>query len=174
MKSTLITAILEEMTVYEIEKTLDDLGLSYERGGDREYPDLTISGADFGNELVAFDIKTCRLKGVNSISGFTLGSRAGYFRNPDVKMRGCKRPYNEFTRHVIVGLIYKWEPAESSVNMVDIRYVVVAEKWRLASKSTGTGTTKHIGSVRDLDRILRKEGDFQSIDDFEYYWRNYD
>ncbi|MGY5871802.1 MAG: type II restriction endonuclease [Candidatus Thorarchaeota archaeon] len=173
-KSTLVTAILEELVVTELERVLNNHSLSYERGGDREYPDLTISGKALGEEVIALDVKTCRKTSKNKISRFTLGSYVGYFRKPDSIEKGCKRRYSDFTKHLIVGLIYEWYPEKKGVDMVIIQHYIVAEKWKLASKVAGSGNTQHIGSVTDLDRILKKNGDFTKIEEFKEYWRAYE
>jgi len=51
--------------------------------------------------------------------------------------------------------------------------IIVHEKWKLASKSTGTGTTTAIGSVHDIDKIIKGKGAFKSKEEFLEYWRNY-
>ena len=57
--------------------------------------------------------------------------------------------------------------------MVSIVDVIVQEKWRIASKSTGTGTTKHIGSIRDIDDLKNGNGPFKTREEFEVFWRNF-
>ena len=57
--------------------------------------------------------------------------------------------------------------------MISNIQVVIQEKWRLASRSTGTGTTTAIGSIKDISRIIKGQGDFKNEKEFLNYWRNY-
>ncbi len=86
------------------------------KGDPREYPEITRGG--FGDKKIAIDIKTARRIGKNRISGFTLGSFAGYFLYPKKRMVGCKFPYGEFEEHWIIGFIYSWNPDADSLHMV--------------------------------------------------------
>jgi len=107
----------------------------------------------------------------NRISGFTVGSFAGYFLHPEKKMPGCKFPYGEFDEHWIIGFIYTWNPEADSLHMVSDAEVIVQPKWKIASKSTGTGTTFAIGSIKDIDKLRKAEAEFKNEEDFENYWR---
>lgn len=51
--------------------------------------------------------------------------------------------------------------------------IVIQEKWRLASKTTGTGTTTAIGSIKDINCIIGGNGDFKNEKEFLDYWRSY-
>ena len=86
-------------------------------------------------------------------------------------MPGCKFPYGEFDEHWIIGFIYSWNPETDSLHMVSDVSVIVQPKWKIASKSTGTGTTFAMGSIKDIDKLRNGEGEFKSEDEFENYWR---
>jgi hypothetical protein len=167
-----ITGIFQEITKHRVKKLLKE---KYEceivQGGPREYPEITAIGGKLGNRKIAIDMKTTRRISKNRISGFTIGSFAGYFLHPDKKMPGCKFPYGEFDEHWIIGFIYTWNPDTDSLHMVSNVEVIVQPKWKIASKSTGTGTTFAIGSVKDIDRLRNGEGEFKSPEEFENYWR---
>lgn len=137
----------------------------------REYPDLTLLGGPLGKEIIALDIKTGRRDG--NRTGFTLGSYWGYFRRPDKKMAGCRLPYGQFSQHWIIGFIYDWDENADTLHMVSNIEAIVQEKWKLASRSTGTGTTTAIGSIKDIKRLKNGRGDFKSEKEFLQYWRNY-
>ena len=174
--STCITAIIEQMAlerIYELKKWHDCEIILAENT--RQYPDATLTGGTFGNSRVAVDIKTARrLRGnERKISGFTIGSYAGYFLYPNQKKPGCRIPYQKFSEHWIVGFIYDWDARLEVSSMVSIVDVIVQEKWRIASKSTGTGTTKHIGSIRDIDDLKNGNGPFKTKEEFEAFWRNF-
>lgn len=55
--------------------------------------------------------------------------------------------------------------------MVSDIEVIINQKWKIASKSTATGTTFAISSVRHLDSLRKGEGDFKSPKQFESFWR---
>jgi hypothetical protein len=167
-----ITGIFQEITKHKVKKLLKEkYGCEIVQGGPREYPEITAIGGKLGNRKIAIDMKTTRRISKNRISGFTIGSFAGYFLHPDKKMPGCKFPYGEFDEHWIIGFIYTWNPDTDSLHMVSDVEVIVQPKWKIASKSTGTGTTFAIGSVKDIDRLRNGEGAFKSPEEFENYWR---
>jgi hypothetical protein len=137
----------------------------------REYPDSTLTGGIFGNSLIAVDIKTARNTPNDRISGLTIGSYAGYFVHPTEKKAGCCRPYGDFAEHWIVAFLYDWDDEKSSRDMVSNIECIVGLKCQMASKSTGTGTTKHIGSVKSKQRLRDGNGEFSTEDEFLAYWR---
>jgi len=167
-----ITGILQEVAKQKLKPFLrKQYGCEITQGGSREYPEITAFGGKLGQEKIAIDIKTTRRVSKNRISGFSIGSYAGYFLHPERKLPGCKFPYGEFKEHWIVGFIYSWNPDADSLHMVSNIEVIVSEKWRVASKSTATGTTFAISSVRDLKRLREGKGDFNSSEEFEAFWR---
>ena len=137
----------------------------------RAYPDIILEGGKLGKSRIAIDAKTGRRKGDRT--HFTLGSYAGYFRKPDQKCGGCVRPYNEFDEHWVICFIYDWDPEENSLNMISNLQIIVQEKWKIASKGTGTGTTTAIGSIREISRIINGKGDFKNEKEFLKYWRSF-
>jgi hypothetical protein len=167
-----ISGIFQEITKHKVSKLLKE---KYEcdivYGGPREYPEITAIGGKFGEGKIAIDIKTARRISENKISGFTIGSFAGYFLYPEKKMPGCKFPYGEFDEHWIIGFIYTWKPDADSLHMVSDVEVIVQPKWKIASKSTGTGTTFAISSIKDIDKLKNGEGEFKSEKEFEAFWR---
>jgi len=168
-----VQALFEYLAVERLKILAKKLGCKIIRPETtREYPDVAMTGGKLGNQLIAIDVKTARRVAPNKISGFTLGSYAGYFRNPDKKMPGCIVPYNQFTSHWIVGFIYDWDENADSLHMVSNIEVIVQEKWKIASHSTGTGTTSAIGSIKDIDKLKKGIGEFESEEEFLDYWRN--
>jgi len=167
-----ITGIFQEITKHKVKKFMKEkYRCEIVQGGPREYPEITLIGGDFGNRKIAIDMKTTRRVSENRISGFTIGSFAGYFLYPEKKMPGCKFPYEEFDEHWITGFIYTWNPDADTLHMVSDVEVIIQPKWKIASKSTGTGTTFAIGSVKEIDKLRMGEGVFKSKDEFETYWR---
>lgn len=167
-----ITGIFQEITKHKVKRFLKEkYGCDIVQGGPREYPEITAMGGKLGDRKIAIDMKTTRRIGKNRISGFTVGSFAGYFLYPKKKMPGCKFPYGEFDEHWIIGFIYTWNPDADSLHMVSDVEVVVQPKWKIASRFTGTGTTFAIGSIKDIDKLRKGEGVFRSKEEFETYWR---
>ena len=68
------------------------------------YPDLTLVNIE--NPLIKFalDIKTTFRRNEKS-AGFTLGSHGGYFKERD-KAKNIQFPYNQYTGHYCLGIIY--------------------------------------------------------------------
>jgi len=167
-----ITGIFQDITKGRVKKYMrDKYGCAIFQGGPREYPEMTLTGGALGNRRIAIDIKTTRRLGENTVSGFTVGSFAGYFLYPEKKMPGCKFPYAEFDEHWIVAFIYTWHPEAESLHMVSDVEVIVQEKWKIAARFTGTGTTFAIGSVKQIDKLRKGQGVFKTEEEFETYWR---
>lgn len=167
-----ITGIFQEVAKLRLKPFLRErYRCEIVQGGAREYPEITAFGGELGQGKIAIDIKTCRRISSNRISGFSIGSYAGYFLYPERKLPGCKFPYGEFKEHWIIGFIYSWNPSADSLHKVSDIEVLVSQKWRVASKSTATGTTFAISSVRYLERLRAGEGDFDSPEEFETFWR---
>jgi len=137
----------------------------------RAYPDTILEGGVLGDKIIAVDIKTGRRKG--NRTGFTLGSYAGYFRNPDKKCAGCVRKYNDFSEHWAICFIYDWNPDNDTLGMISNIKIVVQKKWKLASRTTGTGTTTAIGSIKNIGDIISGKSIFKDEKEFEDYWRNF-
>lgn len=138
----------------------------------RAYPDMSIEGGAISPKCIAVDIKTTRRLDSRNVSGFTLGSYGGYFKYPDQKRPGCTYPYGKYSEHWIAGYIYTWNEEANTLHMVSDLELIVHEKWKLASKSTGTGTTTAIGSIKRIDRLREGKGDFNSEQEFLDYWRS--
>ena len=68
---------------------------------------------------------------------------------------------------------YDWDENADTLHMISNIKMVVQEKWRLASRTTGTGTTTAIGSIKEISRIISGQGDFSSEQEFLNYWRNH-
>jgi hypothetical protein len=167
-----ITGIFQEVAKKRIKPFLkENYNCEIIQGGSREYPEITAFDGKIGEEKIAIDIKTTRRISKDRISGFSIGSYAGYFLHPNQKLPGCKFPYAAFKEHWLVGFIYTWNPNADSLHMVSDIEVIVEEKWKIASKSTATGTTFAISSVRNLNDLRERKGDFNSSEDFENFWR---
>lgn len=68
------------------------------------YPDLTFVKVDNETVKFALDLKTTFRRNHNS-AGFTLGSHGAYFKERD-KDKNIQFPYNQYTGHYCLGVIY--------------------------------------------------------------------
>lgn len=167
-----ITGIFQEVAKQKVKSFLrQNYHCQIIQGGAREYPEITAFGGKLKEGKIAIDIKTTRRVSKNRVSGFSMGSYAGYFTHPDQKLPGCKFPYGDFKKHWIIGFVYTWNPRADSLHMVSDIEVIVNEKWKLASKSTATGTTFAVSSVRNFNALRAGKGDFSSLQEFESFWR---
>jgi len=172
-KNIQIQALFEYMATEPILKMAEKLGVEVMLAeSTRAYPDFTLHEGSLEGP-VAVDAKTTRRTGPNSVSGFTLGSYAGYFRQPNKKMPFCTLPYGDYKQHWVCGFIHDWHAEAETAGLVTNVELIVQEKWKLAGKSTGTGTTTAIGSIRDLADIRNGRSVFASEEEFLEYWRSY-
>ena len=178
--SRAISAIFEELVVERIKPIARRYRCVLEEGGGREYPDITLRDIPGFKGKIAIDVKTSRKKSANTIGGFTIGTYLGYFRTPDKKVGTIRYPYGDYAQHWIVGLCYEFERYEEKVgDVVEKKFritdieVIIQEKWRIASRRTGSGTTKHIRSITNIGDLKAGRGAFRSQEEFLEYWRNY-
>ncbi|MHC5059718.1 MAG: type II restriction endonuclease [Planctomycetota bacterium] len=149
------------------------------------YPDMTFISPS--GTKISLDIKsTYRTSGVR-VNGFTLGAFTGYFRDRSSK-KNITFPYSEYSSHIVLGVIYSRseeaidERKKYSIdNLHDIISVVrdfdflVQEKWRIAAGRPGSGNTKNIGSVTNMEDLVSGKGPFSKLgkEVFDDYWMNY-
>lgn len=172
-KNIQIQALFEYLAAKRIEELAKRWNCKIiEAQNTRSYPDITLEGGVFGKNKIAIDVKTTRRINGNLVSGFTIGSYAVYFRNPNKKCAGCEIPYGQYTEHWIVGFIYTWNEDADTLHMVSDIDLIVQPKWKIASKSTGTGTTTAIGSVKNISNLKAGHGAFNSEQEFYDFWRN--
>lgn len=148
------------------------------------YPDITFKDQE-GN-LFAVDLKSSYRKNDSHINGMTLGAFTGYFRDRN-SLKNISHPYNEYKAHVVLGVIYDSvmdidERKSYSIDQLsDIISVIknfqffVQEKWKIAVDRPGSGNTKNIGSVSNIDDLINGNGSFSELgeDIFNDYWMYY-
>lgn len=148
------------------------------------YPDLTFKDEE-GN-LFAVDFKSSYYED-NKANGLTLGSYWGYFRNRDV-VKNMDYAYNDYSAHIVLGMLYKQadiEPNEKiaySIDELDVIQSVIKNfiffvqpKWKIASDMPGSGNTRNIGGITNIQQLVDGEGPFAELgeDVFDDYWMNY-
>lgn len=149
------------------------------------YPDLTFK--DEKGNLFAVDFKSSYYGDDNKVNGLTLGSYWGYFRNRDSK-KNTDYPYNDYKCHLVLGMLYKQsvvDTNEKNVYSIDelkaIKSVIehfiffVQPKWKIASDRAGSGNTRNIGGIVEIDNLVAGKGPFSDLgeDVFDDYWMNY-
>lgn len=154
------------------------------------YPDITFIYNEDENIKFALDIKTTyrRPEKPEYCNGFTLGSHGDYFVNRNGK-KNIQYPYNEYLAHFCIGLIYSRNAPENIIEtstfsisqLKSISSVIKdfkffsCEKWELASDKGGSGNTANIGSIKNIDDIIKGNGVFNEYGEkiFDDYWMNF-
>jgi hypothetical protein len=149
------------------------------------YPDISFIAPD--GTKIAFDLKSTYRRGGNTVSGFTLGAFTGYFRQRH-STKNITFPYEQYAAHFVLGVIYSrsdeavderriytLDNLQDIVSVVKDFTLLLREKWRIASDRPGSGNTKNIGSVRDIQALVEGKGPFAPYGEevFDDYWMNY-
>ncbi len=149
------------------------------------YPDISFIAPN--GTKIALDLKSTYRKSKKTVNGFTLGAFTGYFRKRD-SAKNVTFPYNEYAAHLVLGIIYsrneeaaeeigvyQLDELQSIISVVKDFDFLLQEKWRIASARPGSGNTKNIGSVTDIQALLIGNGSFAAYGQkvFDDYWMNY-
>jgi len=149
------------------------------------YPDMTFVSTS--GMKIALDMKSTYRTSANRVNGFTLGAFTGYFRDRTSK-KNITFPYCEYSCHIVLGVIYsRSEQAidERKIYSIDELHNIISvvrdfgflvqEKWRIASDRPGSGNTKNIGSVTNIEELVSGKGPFSKLgkEAFDDYWMNY-
>lgn len=149
------------------------------------YPDISFIAPD--ETKIALDLKSTYRTNGETVNGFTLGAFTGYFRQRK-STKNITFPYQQYAAHFVLGviysrsgeavderLVYKFDDLKNIVSVVKDFTFLLQEKWRIAGERPGSGNTKNIGSVRDIQALIDGSGSFvpygQAI--FDDYWMNY-
>ena len=180
-----VSKIIEILLIPKLELFARQNNLTLELASKQNfYPDLTFK--DNEGNLFAVDFKTSYYEG-NKVNGLTLGSYWGYFRNRNEKMN-MDYPYSAYKNHIVLGLLYKQtkdlndEKAIYSINdlskiksVIDNFIFFVQPKWKIALDIPGSGNTRNIGGVTNIEKLINGTGPFSTLgeDIFDDYWMNY-
>lgn len=117
----------------------------------------------------------------------TLGSFTGYFRERS-STKNILYPYSAYSGHFVLGVIYtRTENLSPTTHPLPLEKVAliptvirdlkvfVEHKYRIANDRPGSGNTKNIGSVRQVEQLLTGAGPFAPYGEevFDDYWMNY-
>lgn len=175
-ESRIMTVLLQALTAPKLRAWASKHGIVVEDLVEetRGYPDYALSGGELEGKHIALDVKSARYVGGDKLSRMTLGTYDGYFLHPnEKKLCGGTRCYNDYDEHWVISFIYKWSPKEDTAHMVEIVERVVANKWQIASRTSGSGDTANIGGISSLKALRNLRCEFQNEEQFEVYWRKY-
>jgi len=149
------------------------------------YPDITF--VKDGHTKFALDLKSTYRTGLDTVNGFTLGAFTGYFRQR-TSDKNITFPYEQYAAHFVLGIIYsrmednpdekkiyKLDQLQDIISVVKDFTFLIQEKWRIASDHTGSGNTKNIGSIKNIEDLVAGRGVFADLGQevFDDYWMNY-
>lgn len=166
--------IIEVSVVDHILRAASELdGVLTQRGTERGYPDLEISGGSFGSKHFAVDIKVARRnKNQRSTqSRITLYTGNSYFMYPSLHWPGTFRPFQDYAAHIDVIALYNLDSSfHGRVREVEL---IVHESWRIGSKQRSSTTREYLGAVQSIQALRDGIGDFKSEEEFLRYWRKH-
>jgi hypothetical protein len=100
------------------------------------YPDLTLVNKKNESVKFAIDIKTTFRRN-DKTAGFTLGSHGGYFKERD-KSKNIQFPYNQYTGHYCLGVIYTMTDVSEDISETEIFQVKdLQEEYETPNKKVG-------------------------------------
>lgn len=151
----------------------DEPGVELNRGTERGYPDIELSGSRFDGEFYAIDVKVARRarSGRQTQSRITLYTGNTYFRYPQLSWPGTFRPFEQYAAHLDLIVLYTFAEAELS-RILDLE-ILVHESWRIASKQRSSTTREYIGAVTSIDALRAGRGEFETREEFLTYWTKY-
>lgn len=180
-----VSKIIEILLIPKLDKFAREHGLELELPSKQNfYPDLTFK--DKEGHLFAVDFKSSYYDG-ESANGLTLGSYWGYFRERDT-VKSMDYTYNSYSSHMVLGMLYKQsviDATEKNVYSVDelsaIHSVIekfiffVQPKWKIANDIPGSGNTRNIGGITNIQKLINGQGPFAELgeDVFDDYWKGY-
>lgn len=178
-ESAALANVLEVSLVdFLLERAQQTEGVKAERGTERGYPDLELSGDVFGGGFHAVDIKMAR-RGVtkggklksSTQSRVTLYTGNTYFRYPKLHWPGTFRPFQDYETHLDIVGIYTLN--EVSAARVDDLELIVQPPWKIASKQRSSTTREYIGAVQSIEALREGRGDFETAEEFYTFWRKH-
>ena len=144
-----------------------------QRGTERGYPDIEISGPAFGGGYHAIDVKVARRakNKKQTQSRVTLYTGNTYFRHPELKWPGTFRPFKDYHSHLDVIALYTLN--QKSLSRIDDLQFIAHEAWRIASKQRSSTTREYLGTVMSIEDLIAGKGEFETEDEFYRYWRKF-
>jgi Restriction endonuclease EcoRV len=140
-------------------------------GGFRHYPDVELTGNLFNDQIIALDIKAARRSKVNpnrTQSRVTLYSFGTYLKDHTRKFPQTLRPFGDYALHIDLVIFFDVDSDEGKVSNFDI---VIAEPWKIATKTRSSATRDYVGAVMEISKMKSETGgDFTTPQEFYDYW----
>lgn len=148
-------------------------GVTAQRGTERGYPDVEITGNRFGGGYHALDVKVARRhrNGKSTQSRITLYTGNTYFRFPKLHWPQTFRPFDDYESHLDLVALYTLN--ESSKARIEDLELIVQEAWRIGSRQRSSTTREYIGAVQSIRDLREGRGEFESAAAFYGYWRRF-
>ncbi len=122
------------------------------------YPDLTFVNQENEGIMFALDLKTTFRRN-NKSAGFTLGSHGGYFKERD-KDKNIQFPYNQYTGHYCLGIIYTRVDFDDDLAETEIFQVrELEEQYGSGNDPIGERQVTKIDNLKSITSII-KDFDF--------------
>ena len=122
------------------------------------YPDLTLVNKSNEDVKFAIDIKTTFRRN-DKTAGFTLGSHGGYFKNRD-KDKNIQFPYNQYTGHYCLGVIYTRTDVTEDLSETEIFQVQeLQEEYETPNKKVGEREVTTVKNLKSITSVI-KDFDF--------------
>lgn len=122
------------------------------------YPDLTFVHKKNENVKFAVDIKTTFRRN-DKTAGFTLGSHGGYFKERD-KDKNIQFPYNQYTGHFCLGVIYTRTDISDDFSETEIFQVQeLQEEYETPNKKIGEREVTTVKNLKSITSVI-KDFDF--------------
>lgn len=122
------------------------------------YPDLTFVHKKNENVKFAVDIKTTFRRN-DKTAGFTLGSHGGYFKERD-KDKNIQFPYNQYTGHFCLGVIYTRTDISDDFSETEIFQVQeLQEEYETLNKKVGEREVTTVKNLKSITSVI-KDFDF--------------
>ncbi|MCE5331290.1 MAG: EcoRV family type II restriction endonuclease [Bacteroidales bacterium] len=122
------------------------------------YPDLTFVNKKNEEVKFAVDIKTTFRRN-HKTAGFTLGSHGGYFKERD-KNKNIQFPYNQYTGHYCLGIIYTRTDVTDDLAETEIYQVSdLLEEYETPIKKVGDREVTTVKNLKSITSVI-KDFDF--------------
>jgi hypothetical protein len=122
------------------------------------YPDLTLVNKTNEDVKFAIDIKTTFRRN-DKTAGFTLGSHGGYFKERD-KDKNIQFPYNQYTGHYCLGVIYTRTDVTEDISETEIFQVQdLQEEYETPNKKVGEREVTTVKNLKSITSVI-KDFDF--------------
>lgn len=125
------------------------------------YPDLTFVNKKNEEVKFAVDIKTTFRRN-HKTAGFTLGSHGGYFKERD-KEKNIQFPYNQYTGHYCLGVIYTRTDLTDDLTETEIYQVRdLLEEYETPIKKVGDREVTTVKNLKSITSVIKNFDFFAS------------